>query len=564
MAHYPRSEKRIFTRRRWRSRVAPRAKITGARAQPRMRRRRQTRLTPRAMWALVGLGSAIFLIVMLVILLRSPAASGIEPAEGSQVSGSPVHIEALLKGNVDPAAIKLMIDGADHTGEASIAESVLSMDADLADGEHVVEVMVGDAVEASSRFFVDNTPPIVQVDEWEVRDDGITVIRGRVEGADALMVDDKKLSAGPDGSFQVEVNRYERATVTIAAVDTAGNRRELLLDTAPPPQIKGIHVSIWVAADRNFFKQMADLVEKTEVNGMQIDVKDESGRVAYPSQVPLGVEVGSPLDKGGVDIDRVMDKCWYNGIYPIARIVCFKDPVVASKRPDLAVQSTGGGRWGDGKWLDPYSRENWDYLLGLAVEASRKGFKEIQLDYVRFPSDGDTTTCVFPAQGGDTRTKSDVIVGFLQYMRDGLKPLGVLLSADVFGLTASGQGDMGIGQDVTAMGQYLDYICPMVYPSHYNAGEYNIDNPEANPHDTVYMSLVDFQKKLEGTSCKLRPWLQDFSLSLTYGVTEVQSQIRACYELGINEWLLWDPNCTFTESALQPAETPETTEETST
>jgi len=507
------------------------------------------------------LGSAIFLIVMLVILMGSPAASGIAPAEGSCVSGSPLHIEASLKGNVDPAAVTVMLDGEDRSAEAAIAESVLAMDVDLEDGEHTVELMVGGKVEASSRFVVDNTPPTVQVDEWEVRDDGITVITGRVEGADVLMVDEERVGMEADGTFRVEVSRFESTTVTLAAVDTAGNRRELLLDTAPPPQIKGIHISIWVAADRSFFKDMADLVERTELNGMEIDVKDESGRIAYPSQVALGVEVGSPLNEGGVDIDRVMDKCWYNDIYPIARIVCFKDPVVASNRPDLAVQSTGGGRWGDGKWLDPYSRENWDYILGVAVEAAGKGFKEIQLDYVRFPSDGNTTTCLFPAQGADTREKKQVIADFLKYMRDGLKPLGVALSADVFGLIASDQGEMGIGQDVTMMGQYLDYMCPMVYPSHYNVGEYNIDNPEANPHDTVYHSLVDFQKKLEGTPCKLRPWLQDFSLSLEYGVTEVQSQIRACYELNINEWLLWDPHCTFTEAALQPVETTETTEE---
>jgi hypothetical protein len=559
VAYYPKSDKRIFTRRRWRSRVTPRAKITGARAQPRMRRRK-FRLTSRAMWALVGLGSAVFLIVMLVVLLRSPAASGILPEDGSQVSGMPVHIETSLKGNVDPAAVGLMIDGVDRTGEANISEALLTMDADLADGEHVVEVMVGDKVEASSRFLVDNTPPMVQVDEWEVRDDGITAIKGRVEGAEVLMVDDERISTEPDGSFRVEVNRFDKVTVTIAAVDAAGNRRELLLDTAPPPQIKGVHVSIWVAADRSFFRQMADLVERTELNGMQIDIKDESGRIAYASQVPLGVEVGSPLASGGVDIDRVMDKCWYNDIYPIARIVCFKDPVVASKRPDLAVHNTGGGLWGDEKWLDPYSQENWEYLLGVAAEASRKGFKEIQLDYVRFPSDGNTTTCVFPSQGSDTRTKSQVIEDFLQYMRDGLKPMGTVLSADVFGLTASGQGDMGIGQDITVMGQHLDYICPMVYPSHYNQNEYNIGDPEANPHDTVYMSLVDFQKKLEGTACKLRPWLQDFSLRLNYGPTEVLAQIRACYELGIDEWLLWDPNCTFTEGALQPAEVETETE----
>ncbi len=510
-------------------------------------------MSPRAVWALVGLGSVVFLIIMLLVLLRSPAASGMVPADGSLVAGSPVHIEVSLKANIGPGSVKVMVDGEDRTDQAVIDNSLLSMDIDLADGEHVVEILVGGKPAATSRFLVDCTPPALQIDEWELRDDGITVIKGRAEGADTLLLDDKRVPLGADGSFTVEVDRYQRNAVTLQALDKAGNRREVVVDTAPPPQVKGVHVSIWVAADRVLFKNMVELVKRTELNGLQIDVKDESGRVAYPSEVPLAVEVGSPLTKGGVDIGRVMDKCWYNDIYTIARIVCFKDPVVASKRPDLAVHNTNGGRWGDGNWLDPYNRENWDYILGLALEAARKGFKEIQLDYVRFPSDGNVTTCVFPAQRGDARTKSQVITDFLSFMRDGLKPLGVVFSADVFGLTASGQGDMGIGQDVSAMGRYLDYISPMVYPSHYNPGEYNIGNPEANPHDTVYASLVDFQKKLEGTNCKLRPWLQDFSLRVNYGAAEVQAQIRACYELGVNEWLLWDPNCTFTESALQPA-----------
>jgi len=551
VAYNPRSNRRIFTRRRWRSRITPRAKITGARAQPRLRRR-QARLTPRALWAIAGVGTAVFLIILLVVLVSSPAAGGLVPAEGSQVSGSPIHIETALRGGVKPDQVKVFVDDQDCTEQSRIEASVLSMDLDLADGEHVVEVKVGDEVQAVSHFTVDNTPPIIRVDAWDVRDDGITVVRGSLEGAGALLVDDRRVPVKEDGSFQVEVDRYEHSTVMLAAVDSAGNRRELMLDTAPPPQIKGIHVSIWVAADRNFFKKMADLVNKTELNGMQIDVKDESGRVAYPSQVPLALAVGSPLSQGGVDIDRVMDKCWYNDIYPIARIVCFKDPVLASKRPDLAVHSTGGGLWGNGQWLDPYSQEVWDYVLGLAVEASRKGFREIQLDYVRFPSDGNTSTCVFPSQ--KDRTKDQEIQDFLQYMRNGLKPLGVVLSADVFGLTASPQGNMGIGQDIAGIAQYLDYLCPMVYPSHYHPGEYNIGDPEANPHDTVYKSLVDFQAKLEGTACKLRPWLQDFSLRLTYGVAEVQAQMRACSELGVNEWLLWDPNCTFTDAALQPEE----------
>lgn len=532
--------------------MTPRAKITGARAQPRLRRRK-VRLTPRALWAIAGAGTAIFLIVLLVLLIRSPAVSDITPPEGTQVTGIPVHIEVALRGGTDPGQVKLIVDGQDQTEQARIEASMLIAEVELADGEHLVEVKVGEKLEANSRFVVDNTPPIVHIDEWESRDDGITLIDGRVEGANVLLVENKNVELNPDGSFQVEVDRYQYSAVEIVATDGAGNRRELLLETSPPPEIKGIHVSIWVAADKSFFKRMVDLVNATELNGMEIDVKDESGRMGYASEVPLAMEIGSSITQGGIDIDRVMDKCWYNDIYPIARVVCFKDPVLASKRPDLAVQSQGGGLWGSGQWLDPYSKEVWDYLLQICLEASRKGFKEIQLDYVRFPSDGNTDVCVYPSNDG--RTKERTIEDFLEYMRSGLKPLGTVFSADVFGLTASDQGAMGIGQDIHAMAEHLDYLCPMVYPSHYNTGEYGIGDPEANPHDTVWHSLQDFQAKLEGTQCKLRPWLQDFSMQIQYGPLQVQAQIDACYELEIEEWLLWDPHCTFTEDILQTAQT---------
>ncbi|OFW56909.1 MAG: hypothetical protein A2W01_00565 [Candidatus Solincola sediminis] len=573
MAYNQRSSKKIFSRKRWRSRVTPRAKLTGARlsavptgsaglrsaraarpasrARPRMRRGR-LRLTRRATWTFVGLGVGLFLIILIIVLAGGEAQGGMIPRNGSRLTGSPIHIEMPVKGGVNSGDISILMDGQDLIDKAEFNDKGFLMDIALEDGDHLLEVKAGDKILAASAFSLDNTAPIMKVDSWDVREDGITAIAGTVDGAAGLLLDDKKMAINGDGSFQVEVNRYEKTTITLAAVDDFGNRREMLLDTSPPPQIRGSHVSIWVAADRSLYKKMIDLVKRTELNGLQIDVKDESGKIGYASQVPLAQETGSALTSGGMDLDRVMDKCWYNGIYPIARIVCFKDPVIASKRPDLAVKSTSGGRWGNGQWLDPYSREVWDYIVDIAVEAGNKGFKEIQLDYVRFPSDGDTSTCVFPANDG--KNKDETIQGFLQYMRNALKPMGIVLSADVFGLTASDQGNMGIGQDIKGMAQYLDYISPMVYPSHYNTGEYNIKDPESNPHDIVFHSIEDFQAKLEGTSCKLRPWLQDFSLRVPYGANEVLAQMRACYELGVEEWLLWDPNCTFTETALQPAE----------
>jgi hypothetical protein len=571
MAYPQRSNKKIFSRRRLRTRVIPRAKLTGARmsaastvpgtgsrtavggraysARSRVRRRK-FRLTRRAVWTFAGLGLGLLFIILLIVLTTGESQAAIIPRSGARLTGSPTHIEVPIKQGINLQDISILIDGKEYKDQAQVENNVLAMDVALEDGEHQVEVRAGDKLLAASQFSLDNTPPVLKVDSWDEKDDGMTTIQGSVDGAQALLLDDKRVPINPDGSFQLDVNRYEKASVTLAAVDDFGNRSEMALETSPPPQIKGAHVSVWVAADRTLFKKMVELEGRTELNGLEIDVKDETGHIGYASQVPLAQETGSSYTSGGVDIDRVMDKCWYNGVYPIARIVCFKDPVIASKRPDLAVKSTSGGRWGNGQWLDPYNKETWDYILGIATEAANKGFKEIQLDYVRFPSDGDTSTCVFPANDG--RTKDQTIQDFLQYMRDTLKPMGIALSADVFGLTASDQGDMGIGQNIQGMAQYLDYICPMVYPSHYHANEYGIKDPESNPHDIVSASIKDFQSKLTGTNCKLRPWLQDFSLRIPYGAAEVQAQIRACTELGVNEWLLWDPNCTFTEAALQP------------
>ncbi|MGQ9476783.1 MAG: putative glycoside hydrolase [Actinomycetota bacterium] len=552
---YDRRRKRIFTRRSLARRIIPRAKITGklvgtGLGPVRGEAGRRPRLTPRAMWGIAGAALILLLVLLFTLARGKPAVRSLQPVDGSLVSGSSVTIRAELGNGFPPEGVRLVVDGEDLTGKASREDRAITLTVELPDGEHRVEVMTGDQMAAVSRFTLDNTPPSLEVESWDLREDGITVITGRAEGATSLYLEDRREKLAEDGSFQLEVDRERFTYVRLVAVDAAGNRRETVVDTAPPPKVKGVHVSIWVAANLDLFRKMVDLVKRTELNGLQIDVKDETGMVAYPSQVQLAEEVGSHLTRGGVDIERVMDKCWYNDIYPIARIVCFKDPIVASRRKDLAVHSSNGGLWGKGQWLDPYNREVWEYILGLAQEAARKGFKEIQLDYVRFPSDGDVTTCVFPAYDG--RSKEETITDFIRYMREGLKPLGVVFSADVFGLTGSHQGAMGIGQEVTSMARYLDYLSPMVYPSHYNPGEYGIRDPESKPHDTVYMSLVDFQKKLEGTGCRLRPWLQDFSLRVTYGAAEVQAQMRACYELGIEEWLLWDPSCTFTESALQP------------
>jgi hypothetical protein len=214
------------------------------------------------------------------------------------------------------------------------------------------------------------------------------------------------------------------------------------------------------------------------------------------------------------------------------------------------VQSRSGGLWGNGTWLDPYSKEVWDYDLAVAEAAARAGFNEVQFDYVRFPSDGNVEDCVFPHQ--DARQPGQVINDFLKYAREKLSAYNVFISADVFGLTASKQGEMNIGQRVSDVARIVDFLSPMMYPSHYNPGEYDIKSPENNPADTVSHSVDDFKKAMKGTNAGLRPWLQDFSLKVAYTPDMVRRQIDACENAGVHQWLLWDPNCTYSEEALKP------------
>ena len=232
-----------------------------------------------------------------------------------------------------------------------------------------------------------------------------------------------------------------------------------------------------------------------------------------------------------------------HGIWPIARIVVFKDPFLSRKKPELAVKSKSGDLWRDQKgmtWVDPNSRQVWKYNVNVAKEAIELGFQEIQFDYVRFTSDGQISQCVYPFTDG--AKKEDVIRDFLAYASGELKPLGVEVSADIFGLVTSADGDLGIGQRLEKVAQNVDIVSPMVYPSHYARGSFGIANPDLKPYETVLRGLTDARKRLDGTAVQIRPWLQDFSLGNHYGREQVQAQIKAVKDAGLSEWIFWNPS----------------------
>jgi hypothetical protein len=326
----------------------------------------------------------------------------------------------------------------------------------------------------------------------------------------------------------------------------------------PPDGIHGIYLTGWTAGVKRRFDALVGLVDRTELNAMVIDVKDD-GKVSFDVGVPLVTKIGANRRMIS-HIDRLIATLGAHHILPIARIACFRDTPLAKAHPELAVQTAKGKVWFDKThhaWLNPFDRRCWDYNVDVALSAARHGFKVIQFDYVRFPSEGKVSTLVYRGEPKG-KLRRDQIREFLEYARSRIKPEGVWFSADVFGLTSIVKDDMGIGQTRTNVAGEVDLLCPMVYPSHYAHGEYGIKDPNSSPHAIVHKSVADAVKRLqEVRTCRLCPWLQDFSLhGVRYGAKQVKAQLKAIRELGIKDFLLWNPKCRYTEAALARREQP--------
>ncbi len=329
-----------------------------------------------------------------------------------------------------------------------------------------------------------------------------------------------------------------------------------------PVEAKGIYLTGRSAGNSNF-QRLLQFVVSTELNAMVIDVKEDEGRVTYKSGVPVVKEVGSDNTVFIQDVDSVVQTLKENHIYPIARIVCFKDPFLAGKKTDWAMHKKTGGVWSDKKgtvWIDPYRKEVWDYNIAIAKEAAQKGFKEIQFDYVRFPDNGKKIDAEVAFHEQNGKEKQQVIADFLAYAKAELAPFNVYISADVFGLVPSVSDDMGIGQKWEMVSPNVDYISPMTYPSHYANGTYGLRVPDAKPYETILHSVKDAQQKNAGLeqnqikSAAIRPWLQDFTARwvkghIPYGPAEVSAQIKAAKDLGVDQYLIWNAGNTYSQAA---------------
>ena len=313
-----------------------------------------------------------------------------------------------------------------------------------------------------------------------------------------------------------------------------------------PRIIRGLHVAFSVFHDPQQWRDLLAAAEETVVNSLIIDVKDESGRVFHQTGVGLARRLGAvdPL----FELDRVLGEMDARGLYKIARIVAFQDPVAARAAPDMAIfDSAAGGpfRKGNQYFLDPTDLQAREYALDLAEEACAAGFDEIQFDYVRFP-DGYPNTAVFD-RGDSPEVRVRSIAGFLEEAADRLHPLGCVVAADIFGFITSVQGDGGIGQEFGALSAAADVLSPMVYPSHYSRGWFGFEKPNDHPREVVGGALDAGLGRLEG-SAVVRPWLQDFY----YNPSQVREEIEAAEERSLG-WMLWNARSRFQMEAIDPA-----------
>ena len=306
-----------------------------------------------------------------------------------------------------------------------------------------------------------------------------------------------------------------------------------------PTKIKALYVNSSTIYSKKF-DRLVDLVKKTEVNALIIDIKDDNGNLQINDKVKNLVN----------DLHR-------ENIYAIARIVVFKDNVFTKVRPEVALKTKNGALWKDNlrvPWLDPSSPVVWQYIFETSKKIADMEFDELNYDYIRFPTDNGTGSIIYPVWNGKI-PKSRIIAGFSEFLNKGLKEYrpDIKLSIDIFGYAFLRKDDLNIGQDLNELVKTFDFISPMVYPSHYSTGNFNFKNPAEHPYEVILGTLKSGEEIFINNQIpitKIRPWLQVFDLGAKYDAAMIKKEKQAVYDFGVSGWLMWDPNNVYVGSSL--------------
>jgi hypothetical protein len=360
-----------------------------------------------------------------------------------------------------------------------------------------------------------------------------------------------------NGMFCIKSNSNK---VTVKAYGYLRTEQSVIPLLAPTQEIKlfpfkpkALYLSFYGIGARSLRESALKLIQETELNALVIDMKGDRGMIPYKSSVPLALEVGAQKITTVKDMPELLRTLKEKNVYTIARIVVFKDNLLALKMPNLAVKTQRGEIWQDHEslaWVEPFKKEVWDYNIQIAIEAAQYGFDEIQFDYVRFPDAPDLQYSM--PNTGENRVKA--ISEFLMEAKERLKPYNVFLSADIFGYVCWNLNDTYIGQKLEELTTHLDYLSPMLYPSGFQYGIPGYRTPVANPYEIVYLSLKRAQERSRLPPIRFRPWLQafrDYAFDKRwFKGQELRSQIKAAEEFGSHGWMLWNPCNIYSQDGL--------------
>ncbi len=456
-----------------------------------------------------------------------------------------------------------VLDQMDFRGDTLVLRPAELVEADLVpgalrDGEHEIRVAVTRLFLSDSSFrwtyVVDSVAPVLELpgllEPVGIRDE--VAVGGRVE-ADAELLFEGEPLEHDDGRFSVEFELPPAGPLRFEAVDAAGNRTvaQAVVPVTYPEDSRAVHVSPAAWGNEELRAGVLDLVERGLIDTVQLDIKDEGGIVGYASEVPTAKAIGAIRRE--FDLAETVALLEDRGIRVIGRIVAFRDPIYAEHawqagRHEEVLQTPEGGMLsaygGFTNYAHPDVRR---YNLDLALEAVELGVHDILWDYIRRP-EGHPSTMVIPGIDGPS---SLVVADFLAETHRELRRRGAYQGASVFGIAA--QAGDSIAQDIPTMARVVDYLAPMIYPSHWGPGQYRVDSPIHEPYEITSRSLRHFQEAAEGSGVRFLPWIQDFDLhGVAYGPAEVRAQIDAAAELGIGGFLLWNANVRYTPEALDP------------
>ncbi|MGA7730851.1 MAG: putative glycoside hydrolase [Chloroflexia bacterium] len=393
------------------------------------------------------------------------------------------------------------------------------------------------------------------------------VLRGMVRTPDgnpvpgASVISGKtRVLAGADGRYEIRGMAEDRKLVIKAPGYLASSvevAQVVTQDVTLQPFVaKAIYVSADSLATPGKLQALIDLVDRTELNALVIDVKaDNSGDVLYASALPLVHELGTS-SAFIPDLNGLLAQLKGKGIYTIARLSVFWDQALTRAKPEWALLSkkAPGQPWlsGNGsRWANPYMPEVWDYNIAIAKEVAQKGFDEVQFDFAYFPSVGELDDIEYGPQAVGKK-RVDAINGFLERAYGELSPLGTYVGTNVLAFTPFVNDDMGIGTNLEMLGANTDYICPYLYPSDYPDGFADYTHPAEHPFDIVAGTMQPAVNRLANAGAKVRPWLQDFTIrNVTYDAAKVRAEIDAAEQNGAAGWMLWNFGNTYTEGALK-------------